>query len=174
MPPPAPAPPAGAAAPPAALVDQIARDKADLASASSKSALTIAEKAELSVTRLWNMFLPRVVQPMNLVIDTLNAVPTNLYSASIDASRGVASKLQEYADAMSGKNTGNDKDTRGLMIEKKHRAFLDALRKKDMPKYRNLLVMADKLQEQPLDIQKAHLKAAFAPPMPPATPAKTA
>ena len=103
-----------------------------------------------------------IVTPINRTIEALNGLPRSFYTASIDASRGIASKLQEYAEAMSGKSSMNDNETQGLMIEKKHRVFLDSLRKTNMNKYRELLRVVEQLKGQPLDVQKLIIKAHFA------------
>lgn len=105
-----------------------------------------------------------VVPPVNMMIRALNATPSVMYDASIDATRKLAAKVGEYADAMSGRSSGNDTDTQGLMIEKKHRTFLDDLRKRDMPSYRRLLDLAVKLADMQPDQQAATLVAYFAPP----------
>lgn len=104
-----------------------------------------------------------VVPPINSVIHAINAAPRALYQASMQATRAVAGKLGEYADAMSGKSSPNDDDTRGLMVEKKHRQFLDTLRSRDMAAYRRLLEAAAEFAAAPADQRDAVLRARFLP-----------
>lgn len=120
-----------------------------------------------------SMFL-LLIKPINTIITTVNAIPQSIYTKSIEASRSIAAKLQEYADAMSGKGGSKSTDTRSVMIEKEHRKFLDKLRNTDMPAYRRLLTLVDTLASQPLDVQQAMLKAQFGPTSTTATTTTTA
>ncbi|EFJ40413.1 hypothetical protein VOLCADRAFT_99762 [Volvox carteri f. nagariensis] len=58
---------------------------------------------------------------LEAVIRTINAIPRTMYAASMDATQKIAGKLQEYADVMGGSYVSGDKDTRGLVVERRHR-----------------------------------------------------
>ena len=121
----------------------------------------VSTTASTGTAETTSTLMSMMLMPLNSIISTLNTLPKSMYDTSLDATRSIASKLHDYADSMSGKSASKDTDTRGLMIEKSHRAYLDDLRHRDMTAYRALLTFADTLVEQPRDVQATMLKARF-------------
>lgn len=94
---------------------------------------TIKDKVEIVVSP--------VIQTVNIVIDSINEMPAKLYKNSMTFSKKIGDHVKKYAETMTAYNRTEDdpENLKSVAINKRHKLYIDNLRKENSPIYQLLV-----------------------------------
>ena len=86
----------------------------------------------------------REVSTLEALINTMNNIPHNIYSSTMDLTHNIGSRIRKFSYALRG--TGDSESKRDFVsVSKPHYTFAEALRKENPELYTELGIFAKKL-----------------------------
>jgi len=94
---------------------------------------TIKDKVDIVVSP--------VIQTVNIIIDSINEIPAKLYKNSMTFSKKIGDHVKKYAETMTTYNRTEDdpENLKSVAINKRHKLYIDNLRKENSPVYQLLV-----------------------------------
>lgn len=83
-----------------------------------------------------NLVLTPIITNVNAIIDTMNDIPTKLYSKCVVMSHKIGSKIKEYAETMRSyhRSPDDEESLKTVAVNRRHKLYIDTIRntKKDV------------------------------------------
>lgn len=97
------------------------------------------------VDNLWTKVKFHMIPALSSLINTVNSIPKNIYTGTIDVTNQVANSMQEIGDVYT-KGTTDQNSLDIVAIKQVHFDYLQSLRKQNKKKYLELLKVLELYQ----------------------------
>lgn len=121
----------------------------------------IADARISPVKQVLNVVMKQLYSSTNAMVELINIVPRRIYTGSMELTNSIAGKLQEYGDAVSGKNHPASKSFVSMI--KTHYDYAENIRKNNPQEYKKLVKFSVMFNTSPPAAQPMLLQTYFAP-----------
>lgn len=122
------------------------------------AAARLVDKAEM--TEKINVAATTIVNGVNGVVDYINGVPQKVYNRCSDMSKQIGTKIKEYGETMKpyGRTDDDEEGLKVVMMNRRHKLFLDTLYKNDKKTYTVLVKYGDEMYQTDFSKQEEVVK----------------